>query len=200
VGVPSTDIGSNGSYGVYHSAFDDFAWFSKFGDPDFTYEQEMARVFGLELLRMAQADVLPMDYEAYGKEISVYLETARKRAEAKFDAQVPDFEPALRACRRLTGAGAALLKAQRDPRSNAAKLNAVLVRAERGFLLPEGLPHRPWYKHAIYAPGEYTGYAAVVLPGVSAAIDAGDATEATHQLAALAAALSRVAAILESYR
>src|SRR5216684_3609955 len=40
LGVPSTDIGSTGPYGVYHSAFDNFNWFKKFGDPDFTYEQE----------------------------------------------------------------------------------------------------------------------------------------------------------------
>src|SRR5206468_5250026 len=41
LGVPSTDVSSTGSYGVYHSVFDNFAWFKKFGDPDFTYEQEM---------------------------------------------------------------------------------------------------------------------------------------------------------------
>src|SRR5271169_2692798 len=57
LGVPSTDISSSGSYGVYHSAFDDFAWFKKFADPDFVYEQEMARILGLEVLRMAATDV-----------------------------------------------------------------------------------------------------------------------------------------------
>src|SRR6202041_4087774 len=68
--VPSTDITSSGPYGVYHSVFDNFAWFKKFGDPDFVYEQQMARIFGLEALRMAEADVLPYDYEEYGKEIA----------------------------------------------------------------------------------------------------------------------------------
>src|SRR6266436_3204425 len=65
LGVPSTDVSSTGSYGVYHSVFDNFAWFKKFGDPDFTYEQEMARVYGIEAIRMADADVLPYDYEEY---------------------------------------------------------------------------------------------------------------------------------------
>src|SRR6185437_11827526 len=68
VGVPSTDIGSNGPYGVYHSTFDDYNWFIKFADPTFVYEQEMARVFGLEVLHMADTDVLPYDYQLYGKE------------------------------------------------------------------------------------------------------------------------------------
>jgi N-acetylated-alpha-linked acidic dipeptidase len=68
------------------------------------------------------------------------------------------------------------------------------------LLTPEGLPHRPWYRHAIYAPGEYTGYAAVVIPGVNEALDKGDAERARRQLAILAAALERAAKALEGYR
>src|SRR5256714_534357 len=83
LGVPSTDVSSSGSYGVYHSVFDNFAWFKKFGDPDFLYEQQMARVFGLEAVRMADADVIPYDYEEYGKEITAYLDAARKTADSK---------------------------------------------------------------------------------------------------------------------
>ena len=79
LGVPSSDVSSSGSYGVYHSVFDNFNWFKKFGDPDFIYEQEMARVFGVETIRMAEADVLPYDYEEYGKEIAIYIDAARKK-------------------------------------------------------------------------------------------------------------------------
>src|SRR6201998_1228198 len=91
LGVPSTDMSSSGPYGVYHSVFDNFAWFKKFGDPDFVYEQEMARVYGLEAVRMADAEVLPYDYEEYAKEIAAYLDAARKRADTKFGARVLDF-------------------------------------------------------------------------------------------------------------
>ena len=45
LGVPSTDIGSEGPYGVYHSVFDNYNWFVKFADPTFVYEQQQARVF-----------------------------------------------------------------------------------------------------------------------------------------------------------
>ena len=75
LGVPSSDVSSSGSYGVYHSAFDNFNWFKKFGDPDFVYEQQMARVFGIEVVRMSEADGLPYDYEQYGKEIGSYVES-----------------------------------------------------------------------------------------------------------------------------
>ena len=50
LGIPSTDVSSSGSYGVYHSVFDNFAWFKKFGDPDFQYEQQMARVQATDML------------------------------------------------------------------------------------------------------------------------------------------------------
>jgi N-acetylated-alpha-linked acidic dipeptidase len=199
LGVPSADVGSSGPYGVYHSVFDDFDWFKKFGDPTFAYEQEMARLYGLLTLRMASADVLPYDYEEYGNEISAYLEAAHRKAEAKFGEHAPDFAAALKAARELSAAGTTIAKAQKSPSSNAARLNDVLIRAERQFLTP-GLPNRSWYKHAIYAPGEYTGYAAVVLPGVSEAIDKGDLQRMESQLQQVTDAIERVSRTLQSYR
>jgi N-acetylated-alpha-linked acidic dipeptidase len=199
LGVPSADIGSTGPYGVYHSVFDNFHWFKKFGDPDFVYEQEMARVYGLEAVRMADADVLPFDYEEYGKEILVYLDGEKKKAEVKFGAHAPDFAPAAEAAKHFEEAGAKILNREKKPPEDPTKLNHALRDAERALLLPEGLPNRPWYHHAIYAPGQYTGYAAVVIPGVSEAIDAGDLERTRQQIAALAGALQRATKVLEVY-
>jgi N-acetylated-alpha-linked acidic dipeptidase len=200
LGVPSTDISSTGPYGVYHSVFDNFAWFKKFGDPDFVYEQQMARIFGLEALRIADADVLPYDYEEYGKEITVYLDAAAKRAENKFGNHALDWSAVNAAAKHFQDAGAKILSKQRNPPHDAARLNQALLGGERALLVPEGLPHRPWFRHAIYAPGEYTGYAAVVIPGVNEALDKGDAERSRQQLAVLAAALERAAKALEGYR
>jgi N-acetylated-alpha-linked acidic dipeptidase len=200
LGVPSTDINSSGSYGVYHSAFDDFAWFKKFADPDFVYEQQMARVLGLEAIRMADADVLPYDYEEYGKEVVAYLEATRKRAETKFGEHTLDFNSVNSAAHHFESAGAKILSKQKSPSHDVERMNHVLSATERALLVPEGLPHRPWYKHAIYAPGEYTGYAAVVIPGVNEALDKGDSERARQQLAVLASALERAAKTLEAYK
>jgi N-acetylated-alpha-linked acidic dipeptidase len=200
LGVPSSDISSTGAYGVYHSVFDNFAWFKKFGDPDFVYEQQMARIFGLEAVRMADVDVLPYDYEEYGKEIAAYLDAAAKRAENKFGEQALDFAAVTAATRHFQEAGAKILSKQKNPPRDPARLNLALLGAERALLVPEGLPHRPWFRHAIYAPGEYTGYAAVVIPGVNEALDKGDAERARQQLAVLAAALERAAKVLEGSR
>jgi N-acetylated-alpha-linked acidic dipeptidase len=199
LGVPSTDISSSGDYGVYHSTFDDFTWFKKFGDPDFVYEQEMARVFGLELLRMSDADVLPYDYESYGKEISAYLENAKSKAKDRFGDKTPDFAAAFEAAKHLQEAGAKMLQKERKLPSSPDRMNTTLRGAERALLIPEGLPNRPWYHHAIYAPGQYTGYAAVVIPGVNEAIDAKNLSRTEQQIAVLATTLNRMAQLLESY-
>jgi N-acetylated-alpha-linked acidic dipeptidase len=200
LGVPSSDVSSSGSYGVYHSAFDNFNWFKKFGDPDFAYEQEMARVFGLEAIRMSDADVLPYDYEQYGKEIAAYVDAARKKSEATFGGQPPNFAEAIRAARQLEQAGAKIRRKQEVPGNGAARLNQALRQAERALLIPNGLPNRPWFRHVIYAPGQYTGYAAVVIPGVNEAIDKRDLERTRQQIAVLAAALNRAAKVLEDYR
>lgn len=197
LGVPSTDIGSGGPYGVYHSTFDDYTWFTKFADPTFAYEQQQARVFGLEILHMADADVLPYDYRLYGKEVVGYVAAAQKRAtEAKMNV---DFSAATTAASRFAAAGERVYKLQSSTVAGAAKakLNTALRDAEEALLNEAGLPRRPWYKHLIYAPGEYTGYAAVVIPGVNEGIDAADNARTQGQLDALAAALNRSAAILE---
>jgi N-acetylated-alpha-linked acidic dipeptidase len=200
LGVPSTDIGSTGDYGVYHSAFDNFAWFKKFGDPDFRYEQQMARIYGLEVLRMADADVLPYDYEDYGKEILVYIDAAKNKSKERFGEKAPDFAAAAEGARRLQEVGAKMLQKQRRIPPATDRINGKLREAERAMLIPEGLPNRPWFHHAIYAPGQYTGYAAVVIPGVNEAIDRGDLGRAQQQIGALAAALNRAVRVLEQYR
>jgi N-acetylated-alpha-linked acidic dipeptidase len=196
LGVPSTDIGSEGPYGVYHSTFDDYTWFTKFADPTFVYEQQQARVFGLEVLHMADAEVLPYDYGLYGKEVVSYVEAAENRANA--ESLNLDFTSALAAAHRFAAAGTAIHTLQDAPPADTSALNLALRAAEEALLNPAGLPRRSWFKHTIYAPGEFTGYAAVVIPGVNEAIDASDAPRAQTQLAALAQALDRSAAILDA--
>jgi len=200
LGVPSADVGSTGSYGVYHSAFDNFDWFKKFGDPDFVYEQQMARIFGISIIRMADADVLPYDYEEYAKEIDSYIDSAKKKAQAEFVGQHLNFAEVAQAAHHFEQAAAKILVRQQNSPRDADKLNRALRDAERALLMPEGLPNRPWFRHAIYAPGEYTGYAAVVIPGINEAIDKHDLARAQQQIASLAAALNRAAKVLESDR
>src|ERR1035438_2329776 len=104
----------------------------------------MSRVYGLEILRMASADVLPYDYESYGREILVYLDAAKNKSKERFGDKAPDFSAAITSARHLQEAGAKILQKQRKmavagDRPND-RLNAKLQAAERALLIPEGRP------------------------------------------------------------
>ena len=71
------------------------------------------------------------------------------------------------------------------------KLNQTLYRAEQTLMVENGLPRRPWYRHAIYAPGYYTGYGVKTLPGIREAIEERNWKEAQEQIEIAAAALDR---------
>jgi len=157
-------------------------------------------VFGVEVIRMADADVLPYDYAEYGKEIAVYIEAARRKADNAFGRQSPSFAEAARAAHQFEQAGAKIMHRPQNPGNDWARLNQSLREAERALLIPEGLHNCPWFRHAIYAPGQYTGYAAVVIPGVNEAIDKHDLERTKQQIAVLAAALNRSAKVLEGSR
>jgi N-acetylated-alpha-linked acidic dipeptidase len=196
LGVPATDVGSSGPYGVYHSAFDNYAWFVMNADPTFVYEQQMARVYGLEALHMADADVLPYDYVTYARQIQAYLFAAQARARDTGLLGV-NFDAALAAANRFSAEAMVVSGKQVNAKGDSTALNAALRAVEGDLLAPQGLPGRPWFRHVIFAPGEYTGYAAVVIPGVNEAIDAHDASRAQAQMANVTAALVRATATLE---
>jgi N-acetylated-alpha-linked acidic dipeptidase len=165
-------------------------------DPTFVYEQQMARVFGLEALHMADTDVLPYDYVTYARQIQAYLFAAQARAR---DAGITslDFNAALAAANRFAAEATMVFAKQLAAKGNTTLLNESLRAVEGDLLAPDGLPGRPWFRHTIFAPGEYTGYAAVVIPGVNEAIDARDPARAQAQMAAVTAALVRATATLE---
>ena len=140
--------------------------------------------------------MLPYDYVTYARSISAYIDAAKRKASGA-GLNSLDFAPAQAAAARFAAAAQKAHILQLAPSGDLAKLNLALRQTETALLTEAGLPHRPWYRHTIYAPGEFTGYAAVVIPGVNEAIDARDSNRAAQQLAVLAQALDRAAYTLE---
>jgi len=77
-------------------------------------------------------------------------------------------------------------------------LNQKLLQSERRLTDPAGLPRRPWYKHMIYAPGVYTGYAPKTMPGIREAIEQRRWQEADTEIARVAKVLENEAALIDS--
>jgi N-acetylated-alpha-linked acidic dipeptidase len=91
LGLTTLDIGFGGEAdqgGVYHSNYDSFDHYVRFGDPGFAYGVTLAKTIGRVVLRVANASVLPMEFgsvagavETYLKELHELTDTKRKKAE-----------------------------------------------------------------------------------------------------------------------
>ncbi|HUP05206.1 MAG TPA: transferrin receptor-like dimerization domain-containing protein, partial [Bryobacteraceae bacterium] len=82
LGVASLNLsyGGEDSGGVYHSIYDDFYWFTHFSDTDFTYGRALAQTAGEAVMRLADADLLPFDYDDFSDTIHRYVDEVHKLA------------------------------------------------------------------------------------------------------------------------
>jgi N-acetylated-alpha-linked acidic dipeptidase len=193
-GVPCFDMRMTGPYGVYHSTYDSFHWMEKFGDPDFTRHAAMARVWALLALRCADASSVLLDVRAYAEEIG---KLARQLdADFKDSASKPDLSALIAASDALTAAAAAFEKAGDAPET-LAKRNRIRINFERALTDDRGLPDRQWFRHVIYAPGFYTGYAAETFSGVRYSMEKKDVDGAKRAAEQVTAALKRAVQLLQ---
>jgi N-acetylated-alpha-linked acidic dipeptidase len=226
--------GEGGGGGVYHSIYDDFTWYSRFDDPDFTYGRALSQTTGTALLRLASADILPFEFTGLADSVAKYVkevqdlakekreaaeERNREIAEGLFDATsnpreplapppaeppVPyfDFSPLENASASLSAAAkdyaAALANARQSGKplepARLSEVNRLLRGVEQAFLRDEGLTRRPWYRHYLYAPGFYTGYAVKTLPAVREPLEERQWKEVAPGVTATAAAIEKGAA------
>jgi N-acetylated-alpha-linked acidic dipeptidase len=76
LGIASLNLGFSGEDdqgGVYHSRYDSFDHYIRFGDPDFSYGVTLSKVAGHIALRMADADVLPMRFGDFSATLDRYV-------------------------------------------------------------------------------------------------------------------------------
>ena len=210
LGIASTDMGFGGDYGVYHSAFDSFTWMSKFGDPDFTYHVAAAQLWGTMAMRLAGADGLQFDYRDYADAIRDYFDEAMRLARRrKLDSAVD--EKAMHDAIKSFADEAARVERERlklivesdNSLSSSLKLdrlNDALMQVERAFIDDRGLNGRPWYKHEIYAPGIFTGYASQPLTDFRQALDDRNTTNLKSGLERIVAAINRGTEVLKKAR
>jgi len=85
VGLASLHVGFGGESdgGIYHSIYDDFTWYTRFADTDFSYSRALAQTAGLITLRLANADILPMDFRGSSEAVARYVTEIRELADQK---------------------------------------------------------------------------------------------------------------------
>jgi N-acetylated-alpha-linked acidic dipeptidase len=202
LGIPIMDWGFSGPDGIYHSAYDSYHWVAKFGDPGFHLQATMGVLGALAVMRAADADVLPYDYAAYARAMRVLSETTAKNiAEKRWRISLAPLDSAIgameTAARGFNAARDASLARGRDADSWK-QANATLLRVERVFVRPEGLPvsKREWFRNVIYAADNDNGYANIGLPSINEAVQSGDQALTTREISDLAARFRTAAALL----
>ena len=223
-GIASLSIGYEGDSegGSYHSIYDSFEHYTRFVDPGFLYGEAQTKTTGRMMLRLANADVLPFEPASVAETVGRYVDDLRRivdeeRASTeetnrqirervleiandtgtplvvpKEQPPVPylDFAPLQNAVAHL----------QRATKSFSTSDDKALMRLERVLTREDGLPGRPWFKHYVYAPGQYTGYGVKTLPAVREAIELKRWSEATAQINVTAGVLEAYAAAVEKAR
>jgi N-acetylated-alpha-linked acidic dipeptidase len=238
-GVASLNIGFGGEDGggIYHSIYDDFYWYTHFSDTTFVYGRALAQAGGSATMRLADADLLPFEFNNFADTVQTYAkelkdlakkmrddiaEKNREIEEGVFTATndpkkpliapptevVPpylNFAPFDNAVDQLTHAAADYQKtldhANADGGSflagaSLAEVNRLLIESEHKLTTPKGLPNRPWYKHQLYAPGFYTGYAVKTVPAVREAIELKHWKEADDAIVLVSGVLQNEAALI----
>jgi N-acetylated-alpha-linked acidic dipeptidase len=196
LGRPVFNLSFEGPYGVYHSMYDNHYWMNRFGDPGFHYHTLMARLWGVLALRLANAEILPIDCAVYADHIRRFVQELRTKAGGRVD-----LRPVLNRVgefgqegERLKKAIAKTLASGSLKEETAARINRRLMLVESNWLNPDGIPGRPWFKHILYA-ARYT-YAHLELPGLTEAIENGNWKVAVEQARILEQALARNASLL----
>ncbi|RMZ78273.1 hypothetical protein DV737_g3959, partial [Chaetothyriales sp. CBS 132003] len=188
-GISSLDLGYGGALSDpvyhYHSNYDSFHWMDNFGDPRWEHHAAIARVLGLLTATLSERAILPLNATDYALGIQRYMSSVKAVAESSSLAQSFSFK-------RLDRAIAKLHKAAKSFEAHTAlltdeigsnvpwwkwwtkirlyylirKANAKYKLLERQFLYSKGLDDRSWFKHVVFAPGRWTGYAGVTFPGL----------------------------------
>jgi N-acetylated-alpha-linked acidic dipeptidase len=85
LGIASLNIGFEGeseTAGIYHSAYDSFDYYTRFGDPGFVYGIALAQVAGRIVTRAADVDVLPHTTADFADAVAYYADDLHKKTDA----------------------------------------------------------------------------------------------------------------------
>jgi N-acetylated-alpha-linked acidic dipeptidase len=87
LGVASVNLGFGGEDGggIYHSIYDDFYWYTHYSDSEFVYGRALAQTAGTAVMRLADSELLPYDFDNFTDTIKRYIDEVTKLAKDKRD-------------------------------------------------------------------------------------------------------------------
>src|SRR5437762_446737 len=203
LGIPSGGIGFDGPDGIYHSMYDSYDWMTRFGDPGYRAHRAGAQLVAVIMGRLANAELLPLDYVAFGTEMNALVAQLDSGIAKKQWTQSVSTQPLKDALDRFTAVARAFGTARDNSISagavdsaRAQQVNRALMLVERRLTRPEGLVSRPWFKSLQFAADLDNGYATMAFPSVNEAIRYADAATANKELTDLVSRIDQARAAL----
>ncbi|KAI9697139.1 MAG: hypothetical protein M1820_007874 [Bogoriella megaspora] len=215
-GIPCIDMGfsANDKSAVYHyhSNYDSFYWMDTYGDPGWHYHIIITKIWSLLAAKLADQPVIGFGAEDYAVSLGLYLDKVQEKAQnIGITADFPKLFEAIKkfyvASTKLDAAAAYLDKELNRPDiptfrkarllKQVRKVNKKYQNVERKFLYEPGLDSRPWFKHVVFAPGLWTGYAGATYPGLVEALDQGNSSNVARWEGIIAGLFDGATALLE---
>jgi N-acetylated-alpha-linked acidic dipeptidase len=196
LGISCIDLAFGGSYGVYHSMYDDYFWMSTIGDPGFRYGAALARLWSVMTWRLADAPLLPMRYSEYARKVLEHVREVEVMGSGGRHALKLDSARAAAKRWEQAATGFETAAAARSTGGPFRAVNDLLMQVERSLTEPHGLVGRPFYRHLIYAP--QPTYREEVLPRLWEAIDRGETRRLPGHERELVVAFDRAAALMQA--
>ena len=80
LGIATLDLSYAGEdeQGIYHSIYDDFYWYTHFSDYDFVYGRALSQTIGTSVMRLADAEILPLDFVDFADTVQKYTKDLEK--------------------------------------------------------------------------------------------------------------------------
>jgi N-acetylated-alpha-linked acidic dipeptidase len=80
LGIPCLSLGYGGETrgGIYHSIYDDFYWYTHFGDTKFVYGRALAQTTGTAVMRLADAELIPYEFTNLSDTVDRYVDQLEK--------------------------------------------------------------------------------------------------------------------------
>ncbi len=82
-GVASVNLafGGESEGGIYHSIYDDFYWYTHFGDTTFVYGRALSQTAGSAVMRLADAELLPFNFSDLSGTVEEYVTEIKRLAQ-----------------------------------------------------------------------------------------------------------------------
>ncbi|TYZ61871.1 hypothetical protein PybrP1_000991 [[Pythium] brassicae (nom. inval.)] len=214
LGIPTMELSFDGDYyGVEHSANDTVEWVKKFADPSFSFHRAAAQLYGSVMLSFSDAIFLQYDFTEVARDLrhgEARLADAVNRVGlapvlslTRLGAAIAAFEAAAVAVttemRVMSDQMLSLLNGELIvDLKRVREMNTRLLMTEKAFLLPAGLPHMPWLKHALYGISEWDDFRVGYYPGVTHELKRGNPITIKRELTRLCQTIEQAADTLST--